>query len=42
MIKYSKIHIAITKRPPAIMAVMATIAFTAALPRASAMAWNPT
>lgn len=32
----------LTKRPPAIMAVMATAAFTAATPRASAMAWKPT
>lgn len=31
----------LTKRPPAIMALIATIAFTAANPRASAIAWKP-
>lgn len=30
-----------TKRPPAMMAEMATTAFTAANPRASAIAWKP-
>lgn len=34
-------HAWLTKRPPAIMAAMATNALTAASPRASAMAWKP-
>lgn len=34
--------ILLTNRPPAIMAVMATAALTAANPRASAIAWKPT
>jgi len=32
----------LTRRPPAIMAVIAAIAFTAAIPMASAIAWKPT
>ena len=32
----------LTRRPPAIMAVIAAIAFTAAIPIASAIAWKPT
>ena len=39
---YIKKYIELTKSPPAIMAVIATIAFTAANPRASAIAWKPT
>lgn len=34
-------YLRLTRRPPAIMAVIATAALTAASPRASAMAWNP-
>jgi hypothetical protein len=32
----------LTRRPPAIMAVIAATAFTAAIPMASAIAWKPT
>lgn len=32
----------LTRRPPAMMTVIATTALMAATPRASAMAWNPT
>ena len=42
---YSKImqmNNQLTRRPPAIMAVIAAIAFTAAIPMASAIAWKPT
>jgi hypothetical protein len=31
-----------TRRPPAMMAVIAATAFTAAIPMASAIAWKPT
>jgi hypothetical protein len=32
----------LTRRPPAIMAVIAATALTAAIPMASAIAWKPT
>jgi hypothetical protein len=32
----------LTRRPPAIMPVIAATAFTAAIPIASAIAWKPT
>jgi len=35
-------RIPLTNRPPAIMAVIATAALTAAIPSASAIAWKPT
>jgi hypothetical protein len=40
--KLMQMNSQLTRRPPAIMAVIAATAFTAAIPMASAIAWKPT